>query len=442
MLKKLAVFFLLAASLTSPAIAGNSESFTLKNGMQVVVITNTKVPAVSHMVWYKIGSQDETQGTSGIAHFLEHLMFKGTKKFPKGQFSSLVARAGGNDNAFTSSDYTAYFQNIAKDKLELVMELEADRMQNLVFDEEAVAKERQVILEERSSRIDNEPSSLLQEQMKALLFLNHTYGRPLIGWRHEMEGLTAEDAKKWYDSYYAPNNAILIVSGDITAAELKPLAEKYYGGIKQKNIPARHFLKEPEHIAASYVILSDEKVAKPEWNRYYIAPSINSGKKEYCAPLIVLSYILGDSNTSRLYQKLVVEDETAANIGSYYDDLMLGPSIFNLSGTPSDKHSLADIEKAVDAQIADIQKNGITDEELKRAKHSLIADTVYSHEDLKTLAYNYGQAMAVGAGTEYVESWQDRINAVTAEQIKEAANAVLRKENSVTGKLEKSAAVK
>ncbi|MCE3232050.1 MAG: putative Zn-dependent protease [Rickettsiaceae bacterium] len=423
--------------LVNTADASNSESFTLQNGMQVVVVTNTKVPAVSHMVWYKIGSQDELPGKTGIAHFLEHLMFKGTKNFGKGEFSSLVAKAGGNDNAFTAYDYTAYFQNIARDKLELVMQLESDRMQNLVFDQESVYKERDVILEERSSRIDNEPSSLLNEQMRAMLYLNHPYHHPIIGWRHEMEGLTAEDAKHWYESYYSPNNAVLVVSGDITAKELKPLAEKYYGAIKPKNTPVRHFLEEPRHLAPRNISMSDSKVAKPEWKRFYIAPSQNSSLKEYCFPLILLSYILGDSNTSKLYQKLVVEDEIAASIGSYYDDLALGPSIFTIAGTPSPKHNLDTIEKAVDNQINLIKQNGVSEEDLKRAKNSLIAAVIYQREDLKNLAYVYGQAMVTDAGTEYIDTWEEKIKAVTAEQIKAAAIAVLRKENSVTGRLQK-----
>jgi zinc protease len=438
-MKKYLLAFVILIAFASIACAkkNNVETFILSNGMEVVVIPNTKVAAVSHMVWYKIGSQDEIPGTGGIAHFLEHLMFKGTKNFPKGEFSKLVAQAGGNENAFTSSDYTAYFQNIAKDKLELVMQLESDRMQNLVFDEESVAKERNVILEERSSRIDNDPSSLLHEQMKAALYLNHPYGRPLIGWRHEMEKLSAEDARNWYANYYAPNNAVLIVSGDITAKELKPLAEKYYGIIPRKETPARKYLDEPKHIANVRVSLVDDKVTKPEWSRYYIAPSQNTVLKEHAYALMLLSYILGDSDTSRFYQKLVLQDEVAASISSYYDDLMLGPSMFAIEALPTPKSNLADIEKAVDAEIASIKQNGVTDEELKRAKKSLIAETIYAREDLKTLAYVYGQAMTTGVGAAYVENWEEKISKVTAVDVKAAANAVLRIENSVTGNLQK-----
>ena len=436
---KLVIFILSFFVITQGANAKGieAEDFRLNNGMQVVVITNTKVPAVSHMVWYKAGSQDEEAGQSGIAHFLEHLMFKGTKKVGKGQFSKLIAKAGGNDNAFTSSDYTAYFQNIARGELELVMGLEADRMKNLIFDEEEVFKERDVILEERSSRIDNNPSAMMREQMKSVLYQNHPYGRPLIGWRHEMEKLSLADAKKWYNNYYAPNNAVLIVSGDITAEELKPLAEKYYGKINPKTVPVREFLQEPKHVAQRRLTFYDSKVSRPEWARYYKAPSQNTRLKEHSYALIVLSHILGASNTSRLYQNLVVEDEIAASIGSYYDDLMLGPSIFAIYAVPAKEHSLADVESAIEKELVQIKEDGVSRSELKRAKNSLIAETIYAQEDLKSLAYVYGQAITTNAGIDYVKDWEKNIDAVTISDIKEAAKAVFQANSSVTGELRK-----
>lgn len=412
-----------------------AEHFRLNNGMQVVVSTNTKAPAVSHMVWYKAGGQDEPHGKSGIAHFLEHLMFKGTKTVGKGEFSKIVAKAGGNDNAFTSSDYTAYFQNISRGELEMVMKLESDRMSNLIFDESEVLKERKVILEERSARIDNDPSAKLREQMKSVLYLNHPYSRPLIGWRHEMEGLSLADAKRWYNNYYAPNNTVLIVSGDITIAELKPLAEKYYGKVKPKTVPVRHELREPEHIAQRRLTLYDNKVARPEWMRYYMAPSQNSALKEHCYALIVLSHILGASDTSRLYQKLVVEDELASSIGSFYEDLMLGPSIFAIYAIPANGHNLSDIESAIDKEIVEIKDDGVSRSELNRAKHSLIAKTIYAQEDLKSLAYIYGQAITTNAGVDYVKNWEENIDNVSKSDIKAAARAVFKAKSSVTGEL-------
>lgn len=438
MIRNIFIFLIaLLWALSASASGFETENFTLKNGMQVVVIPNTKVPAVSHMVWYKAGAQDEVAGKSGLAHFLEHLMFKGTANFPRGQFSKMVSKAGGNDNAFTSADFTAYFQNIAKEKLPMVMELEADRMANLVFDEKEVDKERKVILEERSMRTDNDPSALLREQMRAALYLNHPYGRPIIGWRHEMEKLSPEDAKGWYESYYSPNNAILIVSGDITAKELKPLAEKYYGSITPRPVKERLLLSEPPQIAQRRLIVRDDKVNKPQWSRYYMAPSIMSKSDINTYALTLLSQILGEADTSRFYQNLVVDGQKASSIGSYYDDLMTGPSVFAISATPANNTSMEDMENAIDGEIAKIKKDGVTADELERAKKSLIADTIYAREDLKTLAYLYGQVMVMGLGTDYVNNWEDNIKSVTIEDVKKAANSVLILQNSVTGELRK-----
>lgn len=438
-MKNIQIFIILLSFIVLPlqsrADSFGASHFTLNNGMQVVVIPNNKVPAVSHMVWYKTGAKDEPLGKSGIAHFLEHLMFKGTPRYGKGEFSKIVARAGGNDNAFTSQDYTAYFQNIARNKLELVMDMESDRMENLIIDENEVLKERDVILEERSARVDNEPASLLAEQMKAALYKNHPYGTPLIGWRHEMATLTHQDAKSWYDKYYAPNNAILIVSGDISEKELKPLAEKYYGKIKAKLTPERIKVSEPKPISPINLSFADEKVTRLQWSRYYLSPSQNTQNKEHTFPLTLLSYILGDSNTSRLYQDLVVEKQIAASIGSSYDDLQLGEAIFSISATPADKSSIEEVQKEIEMQIQNIKENGVTQQELKRAKNALIADTIYAREDLKTLAYFYGQIMAIGVGMEYADSWEKNINNVTSKQIQEAASEVLKLEGSVTGVL-------
>ena len=277
------LLLLLAATLpgvrAATAQVFNPETFTLSNGMQVVVISNHRSPIVTHMVWYRTGAADEAWGKSGIAHFLEHLMFRGTHEMPPGEFSKTVARNGGRDNAFTSYDYTGYFQNVARDRLELVMKLEADRMVNLVLTDEIVNPERDVILEERRQVVENRPGSLLREQMGAAMYLNHPYGRPVIGWEHEIRGLTREDAISWYRTYYAPNNAILVVAGDITAADLKPLAERYYGPIAARPVPERVRPQEPPPRAARRVELKDPRVAQPSVTRNYLAPSYVVGDK-------------------------------------------------------------------------------------------------------------------------------------------------------------------
>lgn len=422
-------------SLPTLALGLRSEQFTLDNGMEVVVIENSKVAAVSHMVWYQVGAMDEMPGKSGIAHFLEHLMFKGTPTYGPGQFSKLIAKAGGNDNAFTGKDFTGYYQNVARDRLELVMELESDRMKNLLFAPDEVEKERDVVLEERRARTDNSPTALMAEQMNAALFLNHPFGRPVVGWEHEIAGFSLEDAKAFYNRHYAPNNAFLIVSGDITTEELKPLAEKYYGHIPRQMLPERINPTEPQPIAPRFVRLSDPKVVTPQWSRYYLAPGYNKNTEIQCFALTLLSRILGDSDTSRLYQELVVNQNLAASVGSDYNDLTVGPSAFVLYAVPTGDHTLEQIEAALDAEIARIVSLGVTNDELIRAKKALIADTIYAQEDLKTLSYIYGHAMVTSAGVHYVENWQHSIEAVTAEQIKAAAADILKPERSVTGYL-------
>ncbi len=416
--------------------ATKAETFTLKNGMEAVVIPNTKMPVISHMVWYKIGAADEQLEKSGIAHFLEHLMFKATKKHKSGEFSKKVSKVGGNDNAFTDTDYTAYYQNIPKEALEMVMDLESDRMQNLIFDEKEVLKERDVILEERRSRIDNDPRALLKEQMKAALYLNHPYRKPLIGWYHEMAGLTVADAAAWHKNYYNPANAVLVVSGDITAKELKPLAEKYYGKIPSgKKAVRSNFVIEPLHIAARTVTVHDSKVQKEELVRYYLAPSMVYGETKYAHALALLSYLLGASDTSLMYQDMVVKNKKAVEVGSYYDDLRIGPSIFALRATPADGATLAELETMFDNNINKIIKNGVDAQDLVRAKKATVAAAIYAREDLKTLAQMYGASVALGLGTGYIENWELDINAVTAEQIQAAAKYIFDAKQSVTGYL-------
>lgn len=438
----LAISLTIFAFSTFAAEPQKASNFMLKNGMEVVVIPNTKMPVISQMVWYKIGAADEIPGKSGIAHFLEHLMFKGTDKYKTGEFSKRIAKIGGNDNAFTDNDYTAYYQNIPKAALENAMELEASRMQNLLFNENEVLKERDVILEERRMRIDSNPSVLLEEQMKAALYLNHPYHKPIIGWYHEMQGLNIDDARNWHKDYYNPANAILVVSGDITAEELKPLAEKYYGKIKTGTKAVRNnFTIEPNALAARTLTLTDSKVRKEELFRYYLAPSMVYGKKEYAPAISLLSYILGGSETSMLYQDMVIKNKKAVEINSSYDDLHIGPSIFSISATPADGIKLPELESALEANINKILQNGVDEKDLARAKKSIIAAYIYAQEDLRTLAYAYGQAMALGIGMGYVENWEKNINVVTSQQIQEAAKEIFRPMNSVTGYLLPSAAI-
>ena len=422
-------------SSTAWAEVFSPETFMLENGMRVVVVNNTRVPVVTHMVWYKVGSADEGPGESGIAHFLEHLMFKGTKTRKPGEFSQIVARNGGRENAFTSYDYTAYFQTIASDRLEIVMELEADRMTNLVITPNEVEPERQVVLEERRSRTDNNPGAVLGEHVTASLFLNHPYRNPIIGWEHDIKALDIDGILAFYKRFYQPNNAILVVAGDITAAKLKPLAEKYYGAIPPGLSVGRNRAKEPPQRAARRVIHSDERVRQPSWRRTYIAPSLLWGEKKYAYPLEVLADVIGGGASSRLYRKLVVEDEVAVSAGTYYLGAGNGPGRFTFYASPRGAVSLEALEEKVEKEIEKLVKNGITQEELRRAKSRMHAAAVYARDSLAGAARSLGSSLAVGIPVVEVESWPERIEAVTLPQILEAAASTFIEGRSVTGLL-------
>ena len=288
------------------------------------MIPDHRAPVVTHMVWYKVGAADEPKGVSGIAHFLEHLMFKSTDKIAVGEFSKIISKLGGQDNAFTGQDVTAYYQRIAKEQLETVMEMEADRMVNLRLTNEEVATERQVIIEERRSRIENNPGARLDEQMNAALYLSHPYGVPVIGWEHEMAKLSREDALRFYKRYYAPNNAILVVAGDVTVDEVKRLAEATYGKIPANpEVETRSRPQEPPHIAARRLTLKDPRAGNASFHRYYIVPSYVTAKPGEAEALDLLMKILADGSTSRLYRKLVVEDKVASTTGGDYSGYSL-----------------------------------------------------------------------------------------------------------------------
>jgi zinc protease len=433
----LAIALLVGAALQRPAAAQvfNPETFTLANGLQVVVISNHRSPIITHMVWYKAGAADEVWGKSGIAHFLEHLMFRGTREIPPGEFSKIVARNGGRDNAFTSYDYTGYFQNVSRDRLELVMKMEADRMTGLALTDAVVDPERDVILEERRQVVENRPGSLLREQMNAALFLNHPYGRPVIGWEHEIRGLTRADAVAWYETHYTPNNAILIVAGDITVADLKPLAEKYYGPIPSRAVPQRVRPQEPPPRAARRIELKDQRVAQPSISRSYLAPSYAAGEKEHAYALQVLAELLGGAATSRLNRTVVLEQQLATSAGAWYDPTALDSGTFGVSASARSGVEIKDVEAALDAQIQKLLTDGASEDEVERAKQRMRAAAIYARDSLSTGARVIGAALTTGQTIADVEAWPQRIGEVTAAQVNAAARAILLPERSVTGLL-------
>jgi zinc protease len=408
-------------------------SFTLENGMQGVVIEDHRSPVVTQMVWYRVGAADEPKGVSGIAHFFEHLMFKGTETIPEGAFSKIVAANGGQDNAFTSQDYTAYFQRIAADRLETVMRMEADRMRNLILSENAVATERKVILEERSQRTDNDPGSLFNEQMSATLYMNHPYRIPVIGWRSEIEALSREDALAFYQRYYAPDNAILVVAGDVTPGEVERLAKTYFGPLAPSNALRAARPQEPPHLASRRLEMHDARVRQPYVARRYLVDSRVSGDPKDAAAMAVMSEVLGGSGvTSRLARALQLEDGIAIGTGSYYDSGSLDEGTFTIYGVPAEGVDLAKIEAGIDRVLTELSADGPTEAELERARIGIAASEIYAQDSQSGLANRYGAALAVGVSIADVQAWPELLKAVTAADVIAAARR-LRPERSVTG---------
>jgi zinc protease len=435
-------------SAADPASSGPKiADFKLANGLELVVIADHRAPVVTHMIWYKVGAADETPGKSGLAHFLEHLMFKGTVKHPAGQFSTVVARLGGQENAFTSNDYTGYYQRVPSEQLKTVMEFEADRMTGLVLTDAVVKPELQVILEERNQRIENNPRARLGEQVDAALYLNSPYGKPVIGWRHEMEGLTRDDVIGFYRRFYGPNGAVVVIAGDVEPQAALKLAEETYGQIKRHAaILPRQRPQEPPAAAARSLTLADPRVEQPVMQRAYLVPSFATakaaGKPGESEALEVLAHILGGGSSSRLYLGLVVDRHIAVSAGAYYDGSALDMSKFGLYGAPQQGISLPQLEAAADAVIDDVIAKGVTDKELDRAKSRLIADVIYAQDNQASMARWYGESLMTGASVEDVKTWPDRIRAVTAVQVQDAARHWLDKKRSVTGYLVKAVTAK
>lgn len=415
--------FVLLTPFAATARNFNFESFTLDNGLQVVVIPNHRMPVVAHMVWYKVGAMDETPGKSGLAHFLEHLMFKGTDDVPAGQFSARIAELGGVENAFTTMDYTAYFQKLSKENLPLAMKLEADRMLNLSLKPADFDSEKLVILEEQRARIGNNPGAILQEEMLAALFRNHPYGRPLIGWVPEIKALQQQDAMNFYKAHYAPNNAIVAIGGDIDITEARKLAEEYYGKLKPAPIAASLIPQEPPQRAARSVIYRDARVTQSQYLRYVQAPSFFEDAQTSYA-LQVLEEILGGGRSGRLYRKLVVEDKIASGAGASYDGDKKGPSIFGVYAVPLKNVARDKIQAAVASVLRDIAAKPPTEAELERSKNSLLGEVIYAQDSLYRMAYLAGETLTIGGKLSDIEEWPDKISAVTAEDVRRAAGLI------------------
>ncbi len=413
----------------------NPTTFTLDNGLQVVTVENARAPIVVHTLWYKVGAADEPPGKSGVAHFLEHLMFKGTPTVPSGRFSKIVAANGGSDNAFTSQDYTAYVQRVASDKLELVMRMEADRMTNLRLTDEKAAPERGVVQEERRQRTANSPSAQLYERRRAVTYLRHPYRIPVIGWKREIDGLTAEDALAFYRRHYAPNNAILILAGDATADEVRRLAEKYYGAIPRRPVPRRVRPQEPDQLAAKRITMKSPLVRVPSVSITWRAPSFAAGETRHAYPLLLLSDILGGGSTARLHRRLAIEEKAASGAGAGYLGTALDMGEFSVSASALAGGDIVRIEALLREEIGRILQHGVTEAELARSKRALLAGAIYARDGLRAAPRVIGRALTTGRTLADVEAWPERIRDVTAAAVLDAARAVFVERRSVTAVL-------
>jgi len=428
--------------LIRPLWAQEISNFTLDNGMDVVVIEDHRAPVVVQMVWYRAGAADEVPGVSGVAHFLEHLLFKATDDMKAGELSDTVAANGGSDNAFTSQDYTAYYQRVAADRLDLMMKMESDRMRDLRLTVDDIATERDVILEERNMRVENNPDALFGEQRRAAQYLNHPYGTPTIGWKHEVEKLSLEDALAYYRRFYAPNNAILVVAGDVDPANVLELAKKYYGPLAPTvGLMPRHRTEEPPQLAERRLTYVDPRVSQPYVIRTYLAPERNPGDQKQAAALTMLSELLGgNGQTSFLGRKLQFETQKAIYTSAFYDGMSLDKTTFGLVIVPSEGVSLSEGEAALDKAVAEFIEEGVDMDQFARIKMQIKASLIYQRDDVQAMANDYGAALTSGLTLEDVKAWPQALQEVTPEEVIEAAKLLQDKRQAVTSWLTNPAA--
>ena len=410
------------------------KTWKLDNGLTLVVIPDRRAPVVTHMVWYRAGAADEPAGKTGLAHYLEHLLFKGTKRIAPGEFSKIIKRYGGNDNAFTSRDYTAYFQRIASDKLSMVMKMEADRMQNLRLSEKDVKTELEVIKEERRMRTENDPRTLFGERMQAMLFTAHPYRRPVVGWMADVERLTLADVMAFYRRFYTPANAIVVVAGDVEPEKVRKLALQHYGALKNTaTVRPRWRTPEPPPLAARRLVMHDARVRQPTLQRMWVAPSYRTAKDNAAHALDVFADALGGGTTSVLYRRLVVKEKVAAWAGAFYsgDDRDYGT--FGVYATPAPGVTPQQLEARLEAVLRDVLEKGIDEKRLERSKKSMVASAIYALDSQFALARIFGEAMATETGIDSVLAWDERIAKVSGAEVLKAARAVLKPANAVTG---------
>jgi len=412
------------------------SEYKLENGTRLIVIPDRRAPVVTHMIWYKVGSADDPVGKSGIAHFLEHLLFKGTKTVPQGEFSSAVSEIGGQENAFTSSDYTAYYQKVSPDALKTMMTYEADRMRNVILSDEVVYPERDVILEERSGRVDSSPGAILSEFTQAALFVHHPYGIPVIGWEHEIAKLEREDILAFYEKWYQPWNATVVVAGDVEPEQVLEMAKETYGKVvaSQPEIK-RERIRDPKPVVEKELRYADERVTNPVWRRAFLAPSYNRAEGNESEALDLLAAILGESVTSRIYKEIVLDKEIATSAGSFYQGSALDSGYFGLYATPRGGTTVEDLEAAMELIIDELLEEGVNQEELDRARKSFLKTAIYSRDSQVTLARIFGSVLTVGGEVKDVMEWADRLKEVSVEDVNAAARKYLLRNQAVTSYL-------
>ncbi|MBU3546257.1 pitrilysin family protein [Polynucleobacter sp. MWH-Jannik1A5] len=411
-----------ASGLQSP----DTYEYQLSNGLKLIVREDHRAPTVAHMVWYRAGSMDEVNGKTGVAHVLEHMMFKGTHKVKSGEFSRLVAAVGGRENAFTSRDYTAYFQQVEKSKLENVIKLEADRMSNLNFDDAEFLKEIQVVMEERRLRTEDNPSSLLNESLMATAYMSSPYRHPVIGWMNDLQNMKPVDARDWYRSWYAPNNATVVVAGDVDAKQVLAMVEKYYGAAAAHELPVRKPQIEPPQKGIKQVQVkapADNAQLAMAWK----VPRLEPGKLDDVEPyaLELLTAVLDGYDNARLNRTLVKQEKVVNDVGVGYDMISRGPELFLIGATMAKGKIVEQAQASIRKSLEEVKQKGILESELKRIKVRILSDQIYKRDSI------FGQAMEIGTTEMAGFSWKDinyvleKMQTITPEQVQAVAKKYL-----------------
>ena len=422
---------------SSLAMSAEVQEFKLDNGLKIVVQEDHRAPVVVSQVWYRAGALDEVNGKTGVAHVLEHMMFKGTKTVPAGKFSRLIAAAGGKENAFTAQDQTTYYQQLEKSNLPLSIKLEADRMANLNLTDEEFAKEIKVVMEERRWRTEDKPQSKVNEQFNSTIYHVHPYGRPVVGWMNDLENMTAADAREWYNTWYAPNNATLVVVGDVNAQDVLKLAKQYFGPLKPHALPARKPQVEPEQKGERRVIVKAQAKLPYVLMGFHV-PSLQDADKDVDPyALEILAGVLNGNDSARLNQNLVRQSQIAIDVDAGYDMVQRGrQSIFVLDGTPSEGRSVAELEVAILNEVEKIKTGGVTEEELQRVKAQVIAADVYQRDSMFYQAMQIGNLETAGFSWRILKDYPAKLQAVTAEQVQLVAKKYFNKDNLTVATLD------